>query len=135
MKFFEGIRRLFKSLRAALGFCRRPKAVVCAAPNVEIAAEVPAVAGFVHRVSKPDFRLAARLQSVSGLNTRAGRIPNRSARRTRAVKPSPVSARGGKKVRAIEGPVVLTRRPRPAAEVIALPQKPRLDPAAALEAA
>lgn len=59
---------------------------------------------------KADFALAARLASVSSINTKAGRKPYRAAAPRAAAKPQPKPVRvAAKKPKTIAGPVVLGR--------------------------
>jgi len=63
--------------------------------------------------SKPDFALAARIASVSSINTKAGRKPYRAPAPRAALKPQPKPVRiAAKKPKTIAGPVVLERMRR-----------------------
>lgn len=93
------------------------------ADTVPIARVVPAVAAYERRIPATDFMLAARLHSVARLNTPEGRIPHAIRHRAPPANQRPATA-GGKKIRDIKGPVVLSRIKRPTAEVIPFPVKP-----------
>jgi len=85
-------------------------ALIPAILNADVAA-APAVAGFVKRIARPDFRLAARTASVAALNTKSGRRPRTAGTSRHHGPPVPKARLGTKKQRC-----AMPRKPVPASK-------------------
>jgi hypothetical protein len=118
--------RISAWLKSLLG---RSEAEQASAPTISVRpadGAATAVAGFVQRAHVDRFRLAARLASISRLNTPEGRKPWTAQRRAVYAPAIPVERLGAKKVRlgASAGLRVLPQieaRKRVSAEIIPFP--------------
>lgn len=98
---------LFRSLASVLGVIGRMLGLVKADAEASVspskaepfAAVVPAVAGFVWRLTVDRFMLARRLASIARLNTPVGRKPCGSMKRSVGLPPIPIARLGAKKTR------------------------------------
>jgi len=124
------LKKLFRPwLRLFAGRGRSASVFAVRATIASPPAPAPAVAGFVQRVAPPaDFHLAARLASVAHLNTRTGRIPASSGKRTANTKAVPKLQPATRKRTTVPATVIRSRaavQTARSAQVLPMPKASR----------